>query len=360
MSGTLPAKPQITVAELEQLLATRSVSNKAQALLRVQLSGRVSPATLLRLEQLVPGARIRAALWLLADEAAALPLVSESAAPAPPDEPMRKAILYRARDFVNQYTARLPNLSALRSTTVMEVLSKGQLRQEELALQMQQWNQKHLPAADIGVVEPARDDSSHLFLLGTWENFVIYRNGREEYSSSTHVGVNFPRPAVGAATRGEFGPALMVVFGDADKAGSFQRRRWEQGANGLLAVFAYSVPATASHFTVSSTVSIVGIPQQEAQLPPYHGEVAVSVEDGAIEHFSVIVDATEPGTNSWLLTIHYAPVEIGGRKYWCPIYGGAVAQVAQGPSDKRPPTLFVNHTEFTGFHLFRSDSRIIP
>jgi hypothetical protein len=171
-------------------------------------------------------------------------------------------------------------------------------------------------------------------------------------------------------TMGEFGPILVTVLNDAAK-GTVIWGHWEQGATGPLAVFHFAVPEQASHYHVSS----VGAMQETQHDPAYHGEIAIDPANGSILRLTVIAELKpdNPMTNASLL-VEYGPVEIGGVSYVCPLRSVALSlvRIVLEQEDTRvrrmqrietsslgPPQAYLNVVQFTQYHLFRAESRIV-
>jgi hypothetical protein len=136
---------------------------------------------------------------------------------------------------------------------------------------------------------------------------------------------------------------------------------WEQGTNGPLAVFRYSVPKEFANFTV---LGFANIPQ----LPAYHGELAVDPATGAILRITVISDWQAPFQDHLSqILVEYGSVLIGDNLYNCPVRGVAITRVPTRTADygwlgsyALPLQVFVNDVSFTQYRLFRGDVRIIP
>lgn len=355
-------RPSISAAELEQEL---SVSHPGRVLrktlLQNRLSERLSAAELNRLLGKVGSSRdARAALWLLADEAIDLPL-PPSTAPMPdkPDADARRAILTRAFDYASQLHARLPNLNAVRHTTYLEVLPEDDFDAEQRHLYRITRDSERLFTVDVGKVQP-HGNASHLYLRGTWDTPVNYRNGLEQHGSSRRSGALSEPPAVGLSSIGEFGPLLSLVLTDAVRGGTFFWSGWEQGIEGPVAVLTYAVPQPASHFHVRNEAGVFFDMPTDAQTPAYHGEIAIHPDTGIIERILVIAATEADDRASWKVAVDYAPVDIGGRTYWCPSHAAAIFSLQPGRDGKTRLIRYSNHTEFTDYHIFRSEMRILP
>jgi hypothetical protein len=297
---------RMTVAQLEQMLTDqRAQSDKdlAHRLGGVQLSERLSAAKLARCEDALPGRDSRRALLALSDASAFLdPPPSEIPALAMPDAETRNRIIRLTVSYVVTTIHQLPNLFATRTTTTFqENLSSGKPLHPE----------------------------------GTHTASVLYRDGDERMSQSP-----IQQVALGLTTSGEFGPILGTAILDAAK-GHLVWSRWESSPSGPLAIFAYEVSADHSHYKVE------GIPCA------YQGEIAVDPATGAI--LRVVLNGEPEPPNSLLsasIMVEYAPVELGGKTYICPVKGVALSQ--------QLTTICLNDVAFDRYHLYHATARILP
>jgi hypothetical protein len=233
----LPASAarRVTVAQLETALAAgisahRADIDVAQQLSDMELSERLTGTTLGHWAAKLPlGSRTALALQLLSDQSAFLdPPANELPATAFPDAATQKQLLDAARGYVIQTVPHLPNFFATRTTNRFDdspqALAKGA------------W--------------PVR---AGLHPVGTSSRQITFRDGHEIQDAAQQAASAGGQPAqveLGLRTWGEFGPALSVVLSDAAK-GQTSFSHWEQTPAGLAAVFHYSVPKAASHYTVS-------------------------------------------------------------------------------------------------------------
>ena len=166
---------------------------------------------------------------------------------------------------------------------------------------------------------------------------------------------------------GEFGPILLLVFGDF-KQGSIAWARWEMDpVRGRLAVFHYTVPKPASHYLVDFCCYTT--PEDETRElefrdhPAYHGEVTLSPDSGSVLRITIEADLD---TSAPILTSHlavqYDDVEIGGRSYLCP--ARSIAMIAlHNPKMQHINGIGIerhlNEVEYIDYHKFGSTSRMI-
>ena len=200
-----------------------------------ELSERLTNSTLNRFAARLPlGPRTALALQLLSDQSAFLdPPASELPATALPDDASQQRMMDAARGYVVQTWSRLPNFFVTRVTNRFD---------DSL---------KYLPSGDW----PVR---AGMHVVGTASREVTFRDGLEVQDSTpaTVAASNPAKPAVevGLSTWGEFGPALSVVLTDVVK-GTINFSHWEQTSTGIAAVYKYSVPKSASHYSVHLLLS---------------------------------------------------------------------------------------------------------
>jgi hypothetical protein len=187
---------------------------------------------------------------------------------------------------------------------------------------------------------------------------VRYRDGHEIQGSKRSDSDLVALPVSELTTHGEFGPVLLMVLGDAGKGKLFWSH-WEQGGIGMSAVFRFTVPEDQSNYMVDVPQGLV----REKTFPAYHGELAIDPSSGAILRISVIADPAPPDemVRSSIM-VEYGPVQIGEKPYICPVRSVAFARIAVGETqDKTTPMKNeLNDVAFTDYHLFRSESRIVP
>jgi hypothetical protein len=225
--------------------------------------------------------------------------------------------------------------------------------------------------------EDTREDPNHpgrqkptgepLHEAGNSSVVVIYRNGTEEVKPASEHGNE--EKDEGLVTRGTFGPILSMVMVDAwHSAVTFNH--WEQGTNGLDAVFGFVVPKDKSHYDVAyQSPAEFDQSYDLDQRAGYHGEMAIDAETGAIMRLSVEADL-EPGKSIRRadILVEYGPVDIGGKTYICPVRSISVSEgsavilmedplgsgTALGPEITR-----LNDVTFGDYHVFRGEVRIL-
>jgi hypothetical protein len=351
----------VTVAQLEQVLISSQAESDAQIgyqLSDLQLTERLNSSTLARLIGGVHGKKSAQALTVLADMSAFLnpPPVDISDEPAPGIARQRE-IMAKVVDYAVLVNHRLPNFFATRTTARFEDWPKDLEIKDEV------------PA---GYTPPRIVDVSIAI--------VRYRDGKEEVSATRAVHKDKTTNDQGLHSYGLFGPILSTVLVDASR-GTSGWSHWEQGASKPLAVFRYSVPMEKSNYEVKfCCVPVVGLLFSLLnRISAYHGEIAVDPDDGTIVRLTLLADLDqgdlstimeEAGEGTPLsradIVVEYGPVEIGGKMYFCPTRSIAIsrARTLLMPKKDKSPRLgpertFVNDVSFTGYHVFRSESRIL-
>jgi hypothetical protein len=329
----------VTVTQLERLLqADRGKRDGAVAhqLAGLEMTERLSSARVARLETDLPGTHARQALELLSDLSAFLGLPAEEIeATAAPDLAGQRAIIARAVDYAIQTMHKLPNLFAMRNTVLYYDRPASRL-------------------ADFSLVpyEP-------LHAASRSSDTVLYRDGHEVVDSGKQKRKNYDPAAEALVTRGVFGPLMGIALKDAAH-GSVSWSHWERGASGPLAVFQFVVPKAMSHYEVTFCcfTQSFGRNQRFDKISAYHGELAIDPADGSILRQTVVanLEKSDPILRSDIL-VEYGTVEIGGRNYICPVKSVAVwvAPVA----DPKVGLTLLTDAVFTGYHLFRSDFRLL-
>jgi hypothetical protein len=347
------AVQRVTVQQFEQALHAlhgKKDAEVAKRILAFQLTERVSPARLSKWEAQWPGAKTHRALTAVADFSSFLDLPpSEIPSKSPPDLAAQRQIISMSVDYVKTTLHRLPNLFATRETTRFEDVPIG--TQTELA--------------STSVYQP-------LHVVSRASTTVLIRDGKEVAVRPDYKRKNSSTFVSALTTVGEFGPILATVIIDASK-GTTLWSHWEQGMNGMLAVFRFSVPQPKSDYEVKwccvaekkGSSTYPGVFQEFAG---YHGEMAIDPATGAILRLAIVADMkpSDPISEAEI-EVEYGPVQLGGRTYICPIKSIAIAQQPVPtnqviPTDDHlsdPQKTSLNDVIFDRYHLFRSESHII-
>lgn len=392
------ALKRVNVAQLEQILTNASDARRTdESILRIfgdlELTEQLNNAERGRIDQkLHLGPKSTLALQLLADQSAFLdlPAAGRPAAP-PPDPETEKRILDNARVYVNQTLLRLPDFIATRSTFRFD--NSPQIIKEN------EWPVHaglHLVGSSIHEIT-LRDDTAvpNQAVQASASQSPAIQNPPMQASSAQSPAVRAvnasatltpPRPEPGLKTFGEFGPILALIMLDTTR-GKIAFNHWEQTPVGQLAVYRYSVPKSASHYRVDycCVVTKAGINLRGGsrrgggappptnleddpdthfhRLPAYHGSLTIDPASGAILRITIQaeLDIDGPVTRADIL-VEYGPVDIGDRRFICPLLSLALTQGLAGTNATLgiPPDMQINEASFTSYHRLGSSIRIIP
>lgn len=215
--------------------------------------------------------------------------------------------------------------------------------------------------------------------LGTSRERLRNRNGKEEVDGERQglppLGQERPRPFApvhhGAAMQieGTFGAILGAIARDA--APSLAWNRWEQSPQGILAVFSFAVPQNKSHYTIGfccATDMLNGAYLKWST--GYHGEISVNPESGAVMRFMLEADL-DPSmpTGRADIVVIYAPVNISGTTYICPVRSVAISRKrtvvtmhewGDTFSTYGPFVTMLNDVTYSQFRKFGGTMRILP
>ena len=198
---------------------------------------------------------------------------------------------------------------------------------------------------------------------------VAYQDGREMLSGMKKRGAPQANGS-GLVTLGVFGPILGRVLVDVSH-GQLHWDRWEQDADGMRAVFTYSVPRPMSHYEVIYCCVAEQAGTEAAnvhlfrKLEGYHGEMAVDAETGVIRRLTLEAEmkVDDPVVKANLM-VEYGPVEIGGRLYTCPVRSVSESAGAERPGgppnfhyelahELQPLKNELADVTFKDYHVFR-------
>jgi VWFA-related protein len=346
---------KLTVAQLQQLLSSpvhKQDSETAQLLSVIELTERLSSQTLARLKTESPGPQSNQQLALIADRSEFLPLPAAEIPSTPaPDTPAQRKIMALVVNYVAQTLHQMPNFLAERHT-------------RSFADRLD----------PVFAYQPLR-------LIGQSTSTVEYRDGKEVASPAFEKSGHRKKNQIsGLVSNGEFGPILSTVLLDAAHS-ELAWDHWESasqpdseshvesGPGHQIAVFRYLVPAEKSHYDLTFGLAS-DFADRVNWLPSYHGELAVDPATGAILRITTVAElAPQDPLAMASIAVDYGPVEIAGKTYICPMRSVALAQkhvssVAFGaiPSPAAQPTpltTLLNEVEFTGYHVFRGEARIL-
>lgn len=349
----------LTVDQFDQLLAAergKSASKAARQIASVELSERATSANLAQWESEFPGARN--ALIAIADASRFLPASAADKLNDPaPGFDTQKRMVSMAVDYVNRTMPKLPDFFATRET--LHFVDAPTRKTIKRATELQGIG--HADFHPYGYSGPSLQSSmaEPLHFIGRSTLVVTYRDGRE-VRDARNPAREKAQASAGLTTTGEFGPILSVVLGDA-LHGQLQWGYWEASAT-PAAVFRYSVPQQESHYIVV----VPNGPQTTTLNPAYHGEIALDPATGEILRMVLISDLPAPYQQvQTAMMVEYAPVAIGDATFMCPVKGVAVSRipVSGAAADRNQPAIMqtqLNDVSFTHYHLFRSETKILP
>ena len=354
VTGYASATRRVTVEQFDQVLNAshgKKDAEVAKRILALELTERVTPAKLSKWQAQSSGPKTHQALIAVVDSASFLDLPpSEIPSRSAPDIETQRQIISKTVAYVNTTIRRLPNLFATRETTRLEDIPIG--TQAELAV--------------TSVYQP-------LHVVSRSSNTVLIRDGKEVAVRPDYKGKNSSTFVSALTTIGEFGPILATVMVDASK-GTTLWSNWEQGTNGLLAVFRFSIPQAKSDYEIKWCcvgVKKEGVPQPGIfqEFAGYHGEIAVDPATGSILRLTIVADMkpSDPISEA-KIEVEYGPIDLGGQAYICPLKSIAIARQpvqtigSPFPTDDHlsdPQKTSLNDVIFDRYHLFRSESHII-
>jgi len=346
----IPAR-RLTVAQLEQELTTlqrNSDSEAARKLSSIELTERMSSATLLSWKSRLPGTKSWAALVSMADAAAFLgPPPSEIAAAAAPDSAAQQLMLSRTVDYLLNAIPKLPDFFATRTTVHYQAL-------------LMQNGQTWKTVIGDRILRPA----------GITRATVLYRNGYEvvDFGKGKKKLPESGKPSL--STSGTFGPILSAVMMDVARS-NLVWSRWQQGSDAQRAVFSYKIPQPQSHYRVtSSSILADGNTIGELQgMNAYHGEIEIDPASGAV--LRLMVEADFPPNNPFRragIMVEYGPVEIGGKTCICLERSVSIGRFRSiftmdewGASFKvyGPFETMMDDVTFADYHMFHGEARIL-
>jgi hypothetical protein len=353
-----PKTDKVTVAQLEQALAgarTRSDASLAQQLSGMELTERLSTARLAQLKAALPGQKAQEALLALADLSLFLaPPAAEVPADAAPDAAATRQMLTKVVNYVNTTARQLPNFLATRETTGFEDRPQEDEQQE------------------LGVV-------SHSYLplhvVGKSTVSVTYRDRQEVVDEGKGNALKQGQAVGGLVVNGVFGPILSRVVADA-LTGKITWGRWEQGAQGTVAVFHYAVTQDKSNYRVRFCCLVqgytsTGLPDLQPfdERAAYHGEIAFDPSTGAILRIAMEAEMPSNGLVSRAgMLIEYGPVEIAGKSFICPSKSVSLLTAHTGRHQgafsrsnyQGPGKTYLNNVVFGQYRRFGSEMHILP
>jgi VWFA-related protein len=343
-----PALQHVTVAQLDQVLSEahgRGNEQLANKLSLLELTQRLGSAELSRLTAKFKNRDVQQALTALADASAFLPPPpAEIPNQAAPDEPAQQHMLILVKSYLEKTIPKLPDFYATRATVRYQATP-----------QLVDFNTR-MEYQPLHVVE-----TSKARVLYRHSNEVVESQGSEPDESSDNYLI----------TRGTFGPLLAEVRQALEAPKRIKWVRWESGPEGTRAVLRFALPAAQSTYFEGGCC----LPDAEGENPfriqaGYRGEIAIDPLTGTILHLQLQFDLYDyVPENLDEILVDYGPVKIGGKTYVCPVMsvgigrGRSVIPLKEGNLSFLtwgPYSTKLNDMRFSNYHMFRSESRILP
>lgn len=343
---------RVTVAQLlDSISELQDVSDsEAERRLKgMELTERLSSADLSKLLLKLKGKKAQQALTALADLSAFSPPPSEEVlGQAPPSIANQHQIIQRTVDYLSKTIPILPNLNAVRTTTLYLKSPRAPGQTWKTTVGDQSLDAVRVTKSAINVTkgeEITQEISSS-----------VLRKGYEDRSLQTE---------------GTFGPILsLVIVGVAKPQSKLQWERWERGVDGPLAVFRYTISEKTPIFHVG--FCCMAVDEERASFEtdsPTFGEITVDPKTGAILRITIRAEL------QWRFPLHrsdimveYGSVTLGEKSYICPLRSVAISRqrsvVEVSEFGERfkvyaPFESILNETRYENYHLFRTSSRIL-
>ena len=257
-------------------------------------------------------------------------------------------MLTRVADYLAREVPRLPNFYAERTTVQF-----GEPHPE----QGQTWK----------TAQPDRK----LYYERTTTDHIYFEEGKET-TDRQKLKVKEGTQQDLLETTGTFGPILVLVLkAAASPGGMLTWSRWEKGSAGPVAVFHYVSSPNMRDYEVGFcclAVDEVNIPFRRRVT--FRGEIAIDPPTGHILRLTVKADLEPrlPLKNSSIM-VEYGPVVMGGQTYFCPLRSVSISRARLvweiEEWDMRfkiygPFKTILNDVTFSGYHLFRAQTTILP
>jgi hypothetical protein len=341
---------EVTIAQIRSFLldqhkSKHSDTQTANRLSSVWLSEKLTGAALSEIfSEAKPGPETAEQLRLLADGSELAASANENPGYPDPTAEEQRTMLAKSAAYAQTALQHLPDFLALRVTRRFD--------NRPVAL-----DAKHTKA------------QMQMHWIGQFKNQIAYRHGAEIAEDSAAPQQTSAELAMhpGLVSMGEFGPILLRVFGDF-KHGSVAWARWEMDpARGRLAVFRYTVPKSASHYLVDFCCYTT--PEDETrelefrEHPAYHGELILSPDSGSVLRITIEADLnTSAPIVTSQLAVQYDDVDIGGRRYLCPVRSIAMTALHNAKMERINGVgieRHLNEVEYVDYHKFGSTSRML-
>ncbi|AXC09715.1 hypothetical protein ACPOL_0334 [Acidisarcina polymorpha] len=341
----------LSVEQLEQTLKAGSVTSDAEMarqLSGMQLTERLSNTKAAALRSGLKGKKSREALAALADRSVfRAPPASDILSDPPAEQHTQELMLSRTVQYVQKTLPKIPDFIADRLT----------ISYEQVQLEPgQTW-------------KTATGDQS-LHIVQTAKSTVMFRDGKE-VSNGEKV-KRSTLEAITLQTVGIFGPILAIALvGATAPQSDITWSYWEKGLRGPDAVFRYHARPQKPLFAVGAeSLSEDGKIVPFQMNVPFHGELAIDPQSGAILRLTMQADFQPrmPLDESDVM-VEYGPVAIGGNTYVCPLKSVSISRqrhilgLHEWGLDFNvyaPFESLLNDTAFSNYHLFHSTVRMLP
>jgi hypothetical protein len=278
ISITVHASQFITVDQLQHFLSSRRTTKQsddsiAERLSSVDLSEQLTSQMQARIiaESNLRPKTIEQLQLLAASSIFKAPPIAEIPNIPAPDIETQNNLIHSAREYVKGTLSSLPDFMATRETT--------------------SFNDEPQPMKAKGPIP--------LHYAARIHTQMAYRNNREIDDTAIEGSAQARRltAIAGLTTWGEFGPILIIILSDISE-GSFTWARWQTSdAGNLVAVFDYTVPASASHYRIDfccyqQSLDHPALLRFEKN-PAYRGELYLDPMSGAIDRMTLEAELSD-------------------------------------------------------------------
>jgi hypothetical protein len=237
------AAKKLTVQQLKDLLVSLHQDRKtdeevASELKQVELTEELTRAALNKIVDFAPGKHTIEQIYVLEARSAVLPPPASDLPSTPaPDAAVQKTILDKAVDYTTKSYARLPHLTATKTT----------LRFQDNTAAVAACSGMAGCAKDVITTPGFSYWASFIHFIRSSETPVVSEHGMDIMPSKKD---KTPWGANGMITFQGPEPNLGVILQDAQAAGSIQWQRWELISGKRAAVYSFKVPVTNSRLAV--------------------------------------------------------------------------------------------------------------
>lgn len=367
-----PVRQPITVKELKALVSNAHAFSRSELVRRIQalqLTERLDGSELSKLEGELQSSEARDALVVVANESVFLEPPAEQILSSPvPDRAAQRQIVTNVVSYVNITVAKLPDVSADRTTTQFHEMPKPD-QTWKTAMGNESLYQAETIAAHIRFhagKEEVKDD--YVMTGQSLFSFDTRSTRTDELAKRRLRNSNHDR----LQTIGTFGPILVTVMTGASLSGStLEWARWEKSEDGPLAVFRYRVPENTSLLMAEYCCLAIDLDDVRFQEPArFHGEIAVNPSTGAVMRLTAQADLSwrQPLDLSEVM-VEYRPIRKSSRTFICPSRAISISRQRRTVALDRwgehykvygPYQTLLNEIRFQKYQIFGSTYRILP